>query len=393
VKLIAQLKLLPTPEQAEALRATLETANAGCDYVSRVAWERNTFREYALRKLVYGDLRATYGLGAQIAQHCVAKVSDAYAHERTTRHTFKPHGSIAFDDRNLSYALPDGSVSIWTVRGRERIPFVCGERQWQVLQTRRGESDLVYSGGRWYLLATCEVEEPAPGDLDDALGVDLGVVNIATDSDGEIHSGRAINNVRARHRRLRTKLQTKGTKGARRRLKLLAGKERRFARHTNHGISKRIVAKAERTTRGLALEDLRGIRTRARARKPQRATLHSWSFAQLRAFLTYKARRAGVRVVLVDPRNTSRTCPVCGCVDRRNRPSQSVFSCVRCGFAGLADTIAAVIIRRAAVSRPDCSDLTRSESARAKPTSLSGGQLTVGQAGHHAAAAWPRAAR
>jgi IS605 OrfB family transposase len=328
-----------------------------------------------LRKLLYGGLRATYGLGAQIAQHCVAKVADAYTRDRTRQHRFRPTGSLAFDDRNLSYAPPATSVSIWTLQGRQSIPFACGERQRQLLHTRRGESDLVYSQGQWYLLTTCEVEEPAPADLGDALGVDLGVVNIATDSDGEIHSGRAINNVRARHRRLRTKLQTKGTKGARRRLKHLPGKERRFARHTYHVIAKRIVAKAERTTRGLALEDLRGIRTRARARKPQRATLHSWSFAQLRAFLTYKARRAGVRVVLVDPRNTSRTCPDCGCgcVDQRNRPSQATFSCVRCGFAGHADTIAAEIIRRATVSRPGCSDLTTGESARVKPTSFSGG--------------------
>jgi hypothetical protein len=227
VKLIAQLKLRPTPEQADALRAPLETANAACNYVSQVAWDSGTFREYALRKLVYGELRATYGLGAQVAQHCVAKVADAYAHDRATRRTFELHGAIAFDDRNLSYALPDASVSNWTVRGRERIAFVCGARQWQLLQTRRGESDLVYSGGQWHLLATCEVEEPAPGDLDrdDALGVDLGVVNIATDGDGEIHSGSTITNVRAHHRRLRTKLQAKGTKGSRR-LKRLAGQER-----------------------------------------------------------------------------------------------------------------------------------------------------------------------
>jgi IS605 OrfB family transposase len=375
VKLIVQLKLRPTPEQADALRATLETANAACDDASRVAWDTKTFREYALRKLVYGELRARYGLGAQIAQHCVAKVAAAYAHAQDRCRTFKPRGSIAFDARNLSYALTDASVSIWSLRGRLRIPFVCGERQWHLLQTRHGESDLVCRDGQWYLLATCEVEEPARGDrdADDALGVDLGVVNLATDSDGEVHSGRSVNNVRARHRRLRTKLQAKATRGSRRRLKHLAGKERRFARHTNHVISKRIVAKAERTTRVLALEDLTGIRARSRALRSQRATLHSWAFAQLRAFIAYKARRAGVRVVLVDPRNTSRTCPNCGCVDKGNRPSQSAFCCVRCGFAGHADTIAAENIRRAAVSRPDCSDLTGGESARAKPISFSGG--------------------
>jgi transposase len=60
--------------------------------------------------------------------------------------------------------------------------------------------------------------------------------------------------------------------------------------------------------------------------------------------------------VLVDPRNTSRTCPACGYIDKANRVSQSVFSCVVCGFSGLADFIAALNIRvlgRAAVMRPN----------------------------------------
>jgi transposase len=58
-------------------------------------------------------------------------------------------------------------------------------------------------------------------------------------------------------------------------------------------------------------------------------------------------------VFLVDPKNTSRTCPGCGCVDKRNRPSQSLFSCVSCGYYGIADYIAALNIRaRALVNAP-----------------------------------------
>jgi len=187
--------------------------------------------------------------------------------------------------------------------------------------------------------------------------VDLGSVNIATDSDGTVHSSRTVNNVRYRHRRLRAKLQSKGTKSARRRLKKLAGKERRFAANTNHTISKRIVTAAKDTARGIALEDLSGIRERVTVRRAQRATLHSWSFFQLRSFVEYKARLAGVPVVAVDPRNTSRTCPACGHIDKRNRPSQDTFSCVACGHSGLADHIAAVNIgSRGAVSRPNVSD-------------------------------------
>jgi putative transposase len=121
----------------------------------------------------------------------------------------------------------------------------------------------------------------------------------------------------------------------------------------NHRISKQLVAKAKDTNRAIALEDLQGIRSRITVRRSQRATLHSWAFYQLRTFVEYKARRVGIPVILVDPRNTSRTCPVCGHVDKANRPNQSTFSCVFCGFAGLADHIAAINIgRRDVVNQP-----------------------------------------
>ena len=353
MKLIAQVKLLATPEQAAALRHTLELANAACRLVSDSAWETKTFRQYDLHHQCYRAVREQFGLSAQVAVRAIAKVADAYKLDRKTKRTFKTTGSIAYDDRILSWRLQDQSVSIWTVNGRLRLPFVCGERQLEMLPTRQGESDLGLYKGLFFLSATCEVDEPQPINVDGALGVDLGVVNLAVDSDRQIYSASHIHHVRHRHRRLRAKLQAKGTRSARRKLKRLSGKERRFAKDTNHCISKKLVAKAKDTHRAIALEDLRGIRQRVTVRRAQRATLHSWAFFQLRAFVTYKAKRAGVPVFLVDPRNTSRTCPACGHVDKANRLSQSKFSCVVCGFAGLADHIAAINIgRRAAVNPP-----------------------------------------
>jgi IS605 OrfB family transposase len=186
------------------------------------------------------------------------------------------------------------------------------------------------------------------------LGVDLGVTNLAADSDGNVYSSAQVNSMRARHRRLRAKLQAKGTRSAKRLLARRRQEEARFAQDVNHRISKSIVAIAQGTGRGIALEDLMHIRTRITARRAQRATLHSWPFYQLRLFVAYKAQRVGVPFMLVNPANTSRTCPACGSIDKRNRPSQRRFSCIRCGFSGLADTIAAVnISRRAAVNRPN----------------------------------------
>jgi IS605 OrfB family transposase len=356
MRLTIQLKLQPTPEQASALKRTLERANEACNSISRIAWESKTFRQFAVHKLVYQPVRETFELAAQMAVRCIAKVADAYKLDKKVMRSFTPHGAIAYDDRILSFALPKSDVSIWTLDGRQAIPFVCGERQRQLLASQRGETDLALVNGEWYLFAVCEVETPDPIDVEAVLGVDLGVTNIAVDSDGETHSGKTIKNVRYRHRRLRGKLQRLGTKGSRRRLRRLAGQEKRFATWVNHNLSKQIVAKAERTKRAIALEDLTHLRTRVRARRSQRATLHSWAFFQLRAFIVYKAALAGVPVHFVDPRNTSRTCPACGCIDKANRKTQASFVCTSCGFAGPADVIAARnISRRAPVSVPYCS--------------------------------------
>jgi len=354
MQLTAKVKLQPTDAQADSLKRTLETANAACDYISQAAWDTRTFGKFQVQKLVYGDVRATFSLTAQMVIRCISKVTDAYKLDKKTKRTFRPHGSIAYDLRILSWRLGKNEISIWTVDGRQAIPFVCRERDKELLSGERGESDLCLIRGEFYLLTSCEVDEPTPKDVEGFLGVDLGVANIAADSTGEIHQGNTIKSVRYRQRRLRKRLQSKGTQSARRRLRKLSGKERRFVTDVNHQISKRIVAKAERTGQGIALENLKGIRDRVRARKPQRATLHSWSFHQLRAFIEYKARLMGVPVVTVDPRNTSRTCPCCGHIDKANRPNQATFSCVDCDFSGLADHIAAMNIRgRAAVNPPN----------------------------------------
>lgn len=352
-KVIAQLKLLPTPAQADALKRTIEQANAACTDMSGVAWEQQTFGKFALQTLTYARIRSEYGLSAQMVIRCLAKVGDSYKLDRKTQRTYKPHGSIAYDDRILSFKPDNQTVSIWTLPGRETIPFVCGERQKHLLLSRQGESDLVYRRGMFFLLVTCNVDEPTPDDVDDVLGVDLGIVNLATDSDGEIFSGTAVDKRRQWYGKRRGALQSVGTRSAKRRLKKLSGGQRRFQSDTNHVISKRLVAKAKGTERGIALEELTHIRSRITVQHTQRARHTNWAFRQLRQFISYKAALQGVPVSLVDARNTSRTCTVCGCWEKRNRPDQATFRCVSCGHTAPADVNAALNIRdRAGVMLP-----------------------------------------
>jgi IS605 OrfB family transposase len=353
MKLTAQVKLAPNTEQRTALDRTLRAVNAACTFANRVAWQARTFRQFSLHRLIYREIRERFHLSAQMAIQVLAKVADAYKAGRRCERTFRPRGSFPYDLRILSWRLTEQTVSIWTLAGRQVIPFVCGERQRALLVAQRGETDLVYRDATFYLLTTCEVSDPPIGEPTDILGMDLGLRNIAVDSDGTRYSAAHILSLRHRHRRLRQKLQTKGTRSATRRLRLRRRKEQRFQADVNHCIAKQLVASAQGTRRAIALEDLQGIRERVSARRAQRATLHSWAFGQLRAFVSYKARQAGVPVLFVDPRYTSQRCPRCGHTARANRPSQSWFQCVACGFAGLADHIAAENIRRAAVNQPN----------------------------------------
>lgn len=299
MKLTAKVKL--EPDGTELLLRTLEAANECVNWIDQQAWETKTFQRYALHKLAYRECRSRFGLTAQVVIRAIAKVADAHKLDRNTERTFRPRGSIAYDDRILRWRVDQRLVSIWTVEGCRVIPFVGGEPQYALLQSQRGESDLIYRSGTFYLAATCEVDKAPLSNADRFLGVDLGVANIAFDSDGTSYNGSALKSVRHRQRRLRTRLQKK-----------LAGEERRFATWVNHNVSKQIVAKAEGTGRDLALEELKGIRDRVTVGRKQRAVLHSWAFSQLRLFVAYKAERAGVPVVFIDPRNTSRECGECG---------------------------------------------------------------------------------
>ena len=351
MKLTVQVQLTPTEEQRASLLATVERINAACDWASRRAWKTRTFRQYDLHALVYRDMRERFGLASQATVRAIAKVADAYALDHDTRRSFRPRGAITYDSRILRWC--DDSVSIWTLAGRQTIQLQCGARQRQQLAGKRGETDLIYRDGCFYLHCAVDVAaEPmaAPGSF---LGVDLGIVQIATDSDGEAHSGAAVTAARHRVARLRKALQSKGTKSAKRHLRKLRRKEQHFHRHVNHCISKHIVRKAKGTGRGIAIEDLDGIRDRVTVKKAQRSALHSWSFFQLRSFLAYKAALSGVALVAVDPRNTSRTCPECGCVDKASRRSQAEFVCTGCGWSGNADWVGARnIAARARVTRP-----------------------------------------
>ena len=336
-------------------------ANAASNRLSDLCWKHKEFRQFPMHRLFYKQIRLEFPLSSQIVVRLNAKVADAYKLDEKTRRAFRDHGSISYDARILDFQLPVSTVSIWTVKGRlKHLPFICGERQRKLLELPKGESDLILRDRKWYLNVTVDVPEELEQEALGWLGIDLGLVNLAQSSDGQTFGdARKTAGIRARRWRQRKRLQKKGTRKAKRVLLRLSGREQRFMRDVNHVISKQICGVAKRTKRGIALEDLRHIRSRIRANRKQRPILHSWAFADLQAKITYKGRLIGLPVKLVDARNTSRTCQSCGSVSKKNRPTRDKFACQSCGFTAAADTNAArEISRRGALNHPNVTEFS-----------------------------------
>jgi IS605 OrfB family transposase len=356
VKITVKCKLSPTPEQTQALEETLQRCKEALNYISKVAWEKKCFNRVALHHLIYREVRERFGLTAQLAVSVRDKVAFSYKADRSQQHIFKKPFVPLDPPRSFRLILNGGDfASISTLRGRQKIPLILGDYQRDWLKDRAKnicESE-VTKNGDYYLHLTLEVEEPPRKEAKEAIGVDLGIKNLATTSDGDFFIGEQAEKTRLRFESLRAELQAKDTHSAKRHLKKVSGRERRFKSSVNHLISRRIVDKAKETGRAIVLERLKGIRQTTKVRKSQNAQHHKWAFGELTRFIIYKAKLAGVPVFFADPRHTSQRCSHCGYISRANRKSQSEFACQSCGFTLNADHNAALNLSWAFVNTPN----------------------------------------
>lgn len=364
MKLTLQIQLFPDRDHAVRLKATVERFNEAAGWLAGEAFDLKVANKIELQKTHYAKVRERFGLSAQMTVRCIAQVCEAYKRDKSKRPHFRKHAAMPFDQRMMSFKGVD-RVSLLTLTGRVLVPFVMGKYQAERFTNAKGQCDLVLrKDGKWFLLVTVDLPEATPVPSTDFLGVDLGLAQIAMDSDGNAHSGAGIEAVRRKHNLQRKRLGKRNTKGAKKKAKRIAGKEARHRKHVNHVISKAVVENARGTDRGIALENLKGIRERQTAwAKDARNRLGGWGFSELHGFIEYKARLSGVPVVTVDPRYTSQACSSCGHTCRKNRKSQDKFLCVSCGFGMNADQNAALNIR------------LRAQGARKTPSGLAGDSI------------------
>jgi IS605 OrfB family transposase len=340
MRLIRTAKIKLNISVAEIL-PTIQAYTKAFNYVCQVGFPARDQDGVSLHKKTYATVREY--LPSQLAISSRMKATEALASVFTkTEH--KDYGSqpvsvsqsIRYDANSYSLFLDKKIVSLLTISGRKRSSLEIPAYYQEMFSTwKHCSAELCVIKNKVYLHVVFEKEisdVPTNGTF---VGIDRGINNLAVSSNNKFFGGGIIKKQVRKYQRLRSKLQKKGTKSAKRHLKKLSLKERRFRADVNHVISKQIVASLQPGDT-IVLEDLKGIR-KSKLRKKQRTMLNSWGFFQLEQFLLYKAQAKGISLVHIDARYTSQGCSNCGHISKKNRKTQASFCCVKCGFKLHAD--------------------------------------------------------
>jgi len=350
----------------EELQATLRQFRDGLNYVSNFIHENKIYNHKTLQPRVYATLRERFGLKSQMACNCVKMATAKYAardvRARGSPVLFRKLAMVQDYPRDYRITGPD-TISVNSTGKRLQAHFQCGAHQRELLKLAgswqvKSATLVERRSGAIFLQVTIERDAADQTFLghDGAVGVDMGINTLAvtTDSNNKTtfyREGR-VQHARYKYQQVRQSCQSKGTRSAKKRLRKISGRERRFVTDTNHCVAKSIVA----TTRSsfasplLVLEDLTGIRKNPRRSKIGKYQLNTWAFYQLQQFITYKALEHDIPVIFVDPKYTSQACPRCGHVERKNRKKTlHQFQCVACGYESNDDRAASINIRNRGV--------------------------------------------
>jgi IS605 OrfB family transposase len=331
-------KIELSKEHFAIFKETLNRFANACNDILKISQENKTTNKVKLQHLCYRTIKERYNLPANLVIRAIARV--AVKRKGKKKAQFFKAKSLDLDQRIFSFKERDMTVSIATHAGRLKgLKLSIGNYQLGLLKRQNPVSaTLVYNKRKKCFYIHIVLEKPIETPFSpsgNVVGIDRGIYNLASCTNGIRFSGKQVIHKRKQYCKLRQSLQKKGTKSAKRRLKLLSGKERRWMSDQNHIISKRII---ESCNSGdvLVLEDLKYIRDRIRLQKKQRLIHHSWAFGQLQFFLEYKATEKGIQIIYVDPKYSSQRCCRCGYIFKANRNGH-LFSCKSCGYTIHAD--------------------------------------------------------
>jgi len=323
----------------------LETMRQYSDSVQEVidyGYNLHTSDKRELHDLTYYTIRSHIKLPSQLVISS-RDVACAILKKYNTRPIVKEYMAIRYDHR--SFSIKNNVVSLSSINGRIKIPITIPEYFDKYKDYEVRCANLFVRKDKMFLNIVVAKEVDVNNDFcgnGKIVGVDFGINNIAVTSEKQFFKG--VVSKLNKFQRLRSSLQSKGTKSAKRHLKRLSGRQTRFMTDANHCISKRIVGNLGKGDT-IVMEALEGIRNRSRGKTMNRL-LSNWSFYQLNFFIKYKSVQKGIQTIEISPRYTSKTCNRCGEVYSIRPKHRGFFKCLHCNYTCNADLNASFNIRK-----------------------------------------------
>ena len=355
VTITRQIKLEPTEKQNLLLQESCQKYIDACNFIAQWIFDHKTLTMKKINSAIYSTVRNNFSLRSQMAQSAIRNVIASYrtTHSKHKKWSIKPTFRRSKMDyvwnRDCSINKKTKDFSINTIDGRIKVSTCWTGNEEFSSQEKYGTATLQYKKGKWilHLPVTVDVDDISLEDIFNVVGVDMGINFLATayDSKGRttFYKGRKVKDKKAHYQKLRSQLQSKGTRSARKRLASIGSRENRWMNDVNHCISKALVNNAGENSL-IVLENLTGIRTATeRFRERDRYVSVSWAFYDLRQKIEYKAKINNCLTVAVDPAYTSQKCSKCGYTSKLNRNKKlHIFTCRKCNYRSNDDRVAAM---------------------------------------------------
>jgi putative transposase len=351
MKLTRTIKLKLNIPESEFL-PTIQAYTQAYNLVCQQGWQNKDHNAISLHNKTYSIVREQFNLPAQLAISSRTKAVESLKSVKTRRKKkqkvscpISRQTAIRYDKNSITIYFEKEFISILTINGRKKFPISVPEYFKQYINWKKCSADLFIRNHTVFLNIVVSTEKTDIPKKNTYVGIDRGINKIAVTSEKQFFNGSQIKRITDKYEKLKSNLQSKGTKSAKRHLKKLSKKVNRFRRDVNHCIVKQIVESVDSGST-IILENLTGIRQKVRLRKKQRTELHKWNFYQFEQFLKYKAEEKGIQIEYVSARYTSQKCSKCGHISRSNRKNQSQFKCSNCDYQLNADLNASFNIKQ-----------------------------------------------
>ncbi|MEM1605648.1 MAG: RNA-guided endonuclease TnpB family protein [Fervidicoccaceae archaeon] len=356
--LAIKMRVSPEPDSKQELMNLVRRYREALNYAVRVVIENRALSLGKAHILLYKVFKERYGLPSKVAQDCYREaiaIAKSWLSNPGRGSMPRARAPRIWLTNKYSYRVKDGYVELL---GGYKLRIIGWDKRYDGYPS--GDSILLFKNGKLILEVSKHVPKPAKYIPSGVLAVDINEKEIVAGNSRIEHRFETAVERALHYKRLAEYLQKKYSstrynawlrrKSIKRRISRFHSKAKNIIEDWAKKVSRLIVLLAKRHQYAVAREDLTGLVENLRKLpKEHKVSLLILSYGRLEHWIDWQCEKNGVPIIVVEPRGTSTTCPICG--SRLIENSYRNLKCPKCGFEADRDTAAVMNIEKRALEK------------------------------------------